>query len=74
MALFICLADAFILGLLKAWQQTCKKGRAETQTQWKTSGTHFQTVLCQFIFHLLHYKDLANKQFSAQCPLSLKHP
>lgn len=25
MALFICLADAFILGWLKAWQQTCKK-------------------------------------------------
>lgn len=25
MALFICLADAFIPGLFKAWQQTCKK-------------------------------------------------
>jgi len=25
MALFICLADAFILVWPKAWQQTCKK-------------------------------------------------
>lgn len=55
MALFICLADAFILGWLKAWQQTSKKTElksGETQTQRKTSGTHLtvlQTGLCQYV-------------------------